>query len=616
MKRIGMTIFRTLLAAAVFLPAGAEGAGVRPAPDFTLSVIHVNDTHSRFEPSRTKLFVDLEGRLKGTTVYAELGGFPQVAEVINRLRAREPNPVLVHAGDLVQGSIYFSKYGGEADMRFWNQVKPDLATFGNHEFDRGADFLANMVLRKTTFPFVSSNVDFSGEPALAGIAPAPWIIKEFGKQRVGFTGATLTDTPFISGPGKKIVFNDPVLRVQKAADALTRKGINKIVLLSHLGYEADKALAAKTTGIDVIVGGHTHTLLGDWSSVGLPTAGPYPTAVKNKMGDTVLIVHAWAWGRIVGDLKVDFDPAGKIISWDGAPVAVVDSRWFRIYDVPDPAGAPKRLELVRNGGVEIKEYNGKELVAVGVGLKDFYLKYFAELEAALAGNPAIALTAGDPAANALAAEFAEGVREMRDLVATRAGEGLERGRNTGPGPLIADSMRAKTGAGIAISNLGTVRADLPPGPLTVAQLYEVLPFGDTLVLVKIKGADVMKIIEDGIDRSLQVYGENFSANPLIYVSGLKFDVDVKKTKGGRLSGVRVPEGAGYGAIDPAATYTVVVNSFIAEGGDLNDTLKNIPGKIDTGYIDVEVFLDFVKDKTLENQEPRIGLKIAAESVSH
>lgn len=578
------------------------------AQDFTLTVLHVNDTHSKFEPSQTRLTLDLDDQLKARPVYVEMGGFPQAADVINRLRAKETNPILVHAGDFVQGSLYFTKYNGVADLLFWNRMKPTAATLGNHEFDKGVSFLMNTWLGQTRFSLVDANVDFSMDPDLAGIAPRPFVVKEVGGQKIGFVGATTPETPYISKPGPTIAFQDPAVPVQKAVDELTRQGVNKIILVSHLGYQADLDLAARVTGIDIIVGGHSHTLLGDWKSVGLGSKYPYPTTVKDKAGDTTLVVQAWEWAKVVGDLKVTFDAAGKVTSWSGAPVAVVGSSWFRVYDLPNPKGEPKRVQFLKGeSGVDVKEYDGKAYVAVPDDLKAHYLAAYAKLDAALGRQPGLVRSGGDPGVNGMLAEFKAGVKELQGTVAAQVGEDMKRTLNQGPGPFIADGMRAKTGAQIAITNSGGIRTDLVQGPLTVAQVYEVIPFGDTLVLVKLKGADVVNVLEDGVEFALKRDGKASSDNPIVYVSGLAFDVDPAKAKGSRVVNARVLDGAAYKPLDPAALYNVVVGSFIANGGDLNTTLKAAPGKMDTGMVDAEALLDYVKGKTLKNVEARIHL---------
>lgn len=599
---------RTTLSTTALACLLASGLGAQTAPDFTMTILHVNDTHSKFEPTQTKLTMDLDDQLKGKAVYVELGGYPQFVAVLDKLKAKETNPVFLHGGDFVQGSLYFTKYEGVADLLFWNRIKPTAATMGNHEFDKGVPFLANTWLGQTRFPVVTSNVDFSKDPDLSALSRKPYVVKEVGKQKVGFIGATTTETPFISSPGKNVAFTSPIASVQKAVDELTAQGVNKIVVVSHLGYDADKTLAAQVKGVDVIVGGHSHTLLGNWKAVGMGDKNPYPTVVKDPAGDSTLIVQAWEWAKVIGNLKVDFDANGKVLSYAGAPVAVVGNSWFRVYDLPNPKGELKRVQYVKGAsGVDVKEYDGKGYAAVAEDLKAFYLTAYTKLETALAKQPNLALTAGDPDTKAFAADFQAGVKELQAMVASQIGEDMKRGLNMGPGPIIADSMRAKTGAQIALSNTGGVRTDLVQGPLTVAQVYEVIPFGNTLVTMKMTGTNVVKAIEDGIDFSLGKMGKELPANPLIYVSGIKFDVDIAKPNGTRVSNAMVLDGSAYKALDPAASYTVVVNNFMAAGGDLYNTLKATPGQLETGYIDAEALLDYVKGKTLKNAEARINV---------
>jgi 5'-nucleotidase len=599
---------RNRLATMLFLLAASAALVAQATPDFNLTIIHVNDTHSKFEPAQTKLTLDLDDQLKAKPVYVELGGYAQAADVINKLRGKDPNTVFLHAGDFVQGSLYFTKYEGVADLLYWNRMKPTAATLGNHEFDKGVPFLLNTWLGQTRFPLVTSNVDFSQDPDLKFLQRKPYVVKEVGGQKIGFIGATTSETPFISKPGPTITFSNPIVAVQKAVDELTQQGVNKVILISHLGYDVDQALAAQTRGVDVIIGGHSHTLLGDWKNVGLGAKNPYPTVVKDLDGNTVLIAQAWEWAKVIGDLKVDFDPGGKVISWAGAPVAVVGDAWFRIYDLPDARGELMRVQFVKGAaGIEVKEYDGKSYVPVPDELKALYLSDFAKLETDLAKQTNLAMTPGDPGTKAFMAEFQAGVKEMQATVAAQVGVDLKRALNTGPGPIVADAMRAKTGAQIALSNAGGIRTDLVQGPLTVAQVYEVIPFGNTLVLLNMKGADVVKALEDGVDFGLSKYGQEFPANPLLYVSGIQFDVDPAKPSGSRVSKPMVQEGATYKALDPAATYSVVVNNFMAAGGDLYNTLKATPNQADTGYIDAEALLEFVKGKTLKNEEPRIHL---------
>jgi 5'-nucleotidase/UDP-sugar diphosphatase len=586
-----------------------------------LTIAHVNDAHSKLDPALTKLTVTINDTLKSKAVYVELGGITRMVSAIAGVRKQNPNVLFLNAGDMFQGSLYFTQFVGAADVDFWNLMKLDAATLGNHEFDKGPDVLNKNLLFKAAFPIVSSNVDASAEPLVtANFLITNYYIKQFGSAKVGIIGLTTTDTPNISSPGKNIVFNEYVASVGKAVANLTAKGVNKIVLLTHIGYDEDKTLAAKLSGVDVIVGGHSHTLLGDFSSVGMTASGQYPTEVKDKDGNTVLVVQAYQWVNVLGNLNVSFDAGGKVVKWAGAPKLVASASPIRVYDVPNVSGALKRVQFTVGpaGAIYINEYNSansKYEVAIAddpdstTDQYDAYKAVYGAVVAKLSADPAVLFTTDDAAAKTKLEGYSKGVRELEAKIACTALEDLPRGPNKGPGPLIADSMVWKTGAQIGIMNPGGVRINLQQGTVSVAKVYELQPFGNTLVTVSLKGSDVVKAFEDMID--MQIGGKAVDAsNPLIYVSGVRFTLDVKKPMGQRVSAVMVKDSKGAeSALDPNGSYKVVVNNFMAAGGDKNATLGAATGKYDTGYVDSEAFLDFVQGKELSNiKEDRISIQ--------
>lgn len=594
------------LAVLLFSSLGLSG---QTKANYHLSLIHVNDTHSKFEPSLTKLTFDIDSKLKAKPVYLELGGFPYVADVIAQLRQSETNPLVIHAGDFFQGTLYFTKYLGNADVAFWNLVKPDAATLGNHEFDKGSQVLHDTLLTKANFTIVDANVDMSHDAILRSVAPAAYKVLTVGKSKVGVIGATTIETPFISSPSKETNFIEPAIAVQKAADALTRSGVNKIVLISHLGYDVDLKLAPMLRGVDVIVGGHSHSLLGDWKADNLSSLGAYPTSAKDKDGNTTLVVQSWEWAKVVGDLGVDFDAKGKVIGYDAKPRLVAGSNFFQVYDLPDAAGTLSRVRWQWSGyNLGITLYDGKDWQEAPKDSLAYWTEQYTKLQAALAKHPEIILSAGDPAAWNLARGYAQGVVDLQRTVVGQVGEDLKRSLNAGPGPIVADAMRAWTKSQIGLTNAGGIRIDLLAGPLTTAKVYEVIPFGNTLVTLKATGDQVRKIFEDAADFALSHYGNEFPANPVTYVSGAKFSLHPSAARGSRVTDLQIMQADGsYVAAEPAATYSMVVNNFIAAGGDKYSTLAAIPDKQDTGYIDAETFFAYVAGKSLVNTEERIHI---------
>ncbi|QCP86719.1 multifunctional 2',3'-cyclic-nucleotide 2'-phosphodiesterase/5'-nucleotidase/3'-nucleotidase [Cereibacter sphaeroides] len=293
----------TLLASAalVALTTGAARA------DFALTILHTNDFHDRFEPiSKYDSTCPPEDNAAGEC----FGGIARLVTAISEARGQGGTRLLVDAGDQFQGSLFYARYKGELAAEFMNGLDYDAMTVGNHEFDDGPAVLTDFA-KKLEAPLLMANADLTGEPGLRAEVQKS-VVVEKGGEKIGIVGLTPLDTTELASPGPNVIFTEPVQAAQAEVDRLTEEGVTKIVLLSHLGYEADKEIASTLKNIDVIVGGHSHTLLSNEDEA---AAGPYPTMV----GD-VAIVTAYAYGKYLGELNVTFDDAGKIVSAEGAPM--------------------------------------------------------------------------------------------------------------------------------------------------------------------------------------------------------------------------------------------------------------------------------------------------------
>jgi 5'-nucleotidase/2',3'-cyclic phosphodiesterase and related esterases len=522
---------RTVLKAGLAL--GGLGF-VRAQEGFTLTLVHTNDTHAHLEP--------MELTLSGKKV--RVGGVAQRVAFFDRLRAQRRNVLILDAGDVFQGTLYFNQYRGLADRYFMHRMLYRVMTLGNHEFNLGPGHLAEF-LKGAKFKVVSANVDISREPRLQGLL-APYAVLQVGGEKVGLVGLTTPDTREISNPGPTVAFLDPYESAQKAVYELLAKGVNKIVVLSHLGYGEDLKLARRLVGAQVIVGGHSHTLLGSFPHPELRPAGPYPTVVKNPEGRDVLVVQAWEWGKVVGLLEVTFDAKGQLVAYKGEAL----------------------------------------LMTPEVSPEDFFAK-----EALLAyAQPVMAL-------------MGQVIAEAKvDLVGERA---IVRKRESNLGNLIADGMVWKTrnaGVQIALQNGGGIRASIPKGPITVGKVYEVLPFGNTLVVMDLKGREILAALENGVSQWEQ------GAGRFLQVSGLRYAFDLARPAGSRVVRVEVKTEKGFAPLDLEATYRVVVNSFIANGGDGFTVLKEAQGyRVDTGFSDAESFMDYLKE--LKAVEARVEGRI-------
>ena len=288
-------------AAALAITAGAAAA------DYSLTILHTNDFHARFEPiskydSGCSAEADAEGKC--------FGGSARMVTAVTEARKRTNNAILVDGGDQFQGTLFYTYYKGKLAAEMMNKLGYDAMTVGNHEFDDGPEVLRGF-MDAVNFPVLMSNADVSREELLADKLAKSTII-ERGGEKLGLIGLTPQDTDELASPGPNIVFTDPVHAVQGEVDRLTDMGVNKIIVLSHSGFGVDQKVAAETTGVDVIVGGHSNTYLSNTSD---RAEGPYPTMVGNTA-----IVSAYAYGKFLGELNVTFNDAGEITQATGEPI--------------------------------------------------------------------------------------------------------------------------------------------------------------------------------------------------------------------------------------------------------------------------------------------------------
>ncbi|MEM9708196.1 MAG: bifunctional metallophosphatase/5'-nucleotidase [Pseudomonadota bacterium] len=290
-----------MMAGALVLSAGSAAA------EYKITVLHTNDFHDRFEPiSRFNSTCSPDDNTEGKC----FGGMARMVTAVEAAKARHDNFLLVDAGDQFQGTLFFQFYEGDVQAEMMNKLGYDAMAVGNHEFNNGPEGLAKFV-GGVEFPVLMSNADISGEPALADIIQKSVVLEKAG-ERIGVIGVTPINNDELSSPGPNIIFTDPSPAIQAEIDAMEADGVNKIILLSHSGYPTDLVIALNTEGLDLIVGGHSNTLL---SNTDDGAAGPYPT-----MTEGVPIVQAFAFGKYLGELELTFDDDGNLMSAEGEPV--------------------------------------------------------------------------------------------------------------------------------------------------------------------------------------------------------------------------------------------------------------------------------------------------------
>lgn len=250
-----------------------------------LVILHTNDTHSQLEPTDANAIKN-----------ADMGGYARRQGIINQIRCQEEQVLLVDAGDFSQGTPYYNFFKGRVEIEGYNRMKYDVITLGNHEFDNGMDTLS-AILNLARFPVVLSNYDVSKSSISAFVKP--YIVLKKGSIRVGIMGLGVNPAGLIMEKNYKgVEYKDPVSTAQKISSVLKkREKCDLIICLSHLGSDStltginDFDIARQTRYIDVIIGGHSHTLLEN-------------AKIPNVKGKNVLIAQMGKSGLYLGRIDV------------------------------------------------------------------------------------------------------------------------------------------------------------------------------------------------------------------------------------------------------------------------------------------------------------------------
>jgi 5'-nucleotidase len=259
----------------------------------TLTILHTNDTHSNIDP-----FPSNHAKFPG------MGGVAKRFDMVQQIRLEEKNVLVLDAGDIFQGTPYFNRFGGELEMKVMSKIGYDAGTMGNHDFDGGMEGFVN-AKKHATFPFLCSNYDFKNTP-IDGQTEAYKIFRK-GNLKIGVFGIGVELKGLV--PDKlfgETVYQNPIERAQDMVTKLQDEKCDLIICLSHLGYEhpgdkvSDRVLAKKTKGIDLIIGGHTHTFL------------EKPTQELNLDGKITLINQVGWAGLNLG--RIDFDVEKKFFT--------------------------------------------------------------------------------------------------------------------------------------------------------------------------------------------------------------------------------------------------------------------------------------------------------------
>ncbi len=528
---------------------------------YTLKLAHINDTHSHFDSSRVHFSVDTQG--KSYDIYSHSGGYARIKYQLTKAREEAASVgqefLFLHAGDSFQGTLYFNHFKGVANAHLLNLLQPDAMVLGNHEVDDGsAPILA--FLNDISFPLLAGNMDMSQE-ASDKCSPikghkqlfdyddangrAKVLIKPLKDKQVAIIGITLDQMAEIARPDPDMIFINAIETTRNTVAHLKTQGIDHILVLSHLGFNQDKILAEQVDGISLIVGGHTHTLQGEFKALGLSSTS-YGVRVNNTA-----ILHAGKHAETIGIADVEFNEGGQVISLDGHNYFMLDDQFI----------------LESKHGITTSDYDA--------------------IRAYLCSHPGIRWDKEDalvtqvinsqyrPAIEALEKQVLGFI--PRNLVHTRLpSKSLPHGSEIAP--LVCKSIYHEAKlmyprVDFALHNAGGVRQSLNKGEITVADVVgRLLPFELSLVKYQIRGQHLYEAIESAINSATNNSVTGTGAGSFPYTYGLKYFYDGRKPQGQRILTLEVLRSDGiadepetWESVDRQEHYFGVSSAYTASG---------------------------------------------------
>lgn len=490
-----------------------------------LTILHVNDVHSAAAGvnDRGPVYDDTNavGGLARVTAF--------VADEKAKAKVQGKGVLALDAGDFWQGTHFFRTGGMPWARAAMRQMPWDAVTLGNHEFDLGCETLAQYV-KGLPFSVLAANLENNPACPLSTVPLPSTVVKDFDGVKVGIIGVANDEGKDISEACPNTDFANRTKALECAAAELEKAGVTHIIAVTHVGYEADQALARAVPAIDVIVGGHTHSVLGDHPH----SEGPYPTVIAHDDGSKTLVVQAGRSTRYLGRLTVSFDDAGRIVRFRG--------------DLEELVPSLRRDEAMHEFVVQsIEAIRADQERFVGV-------------------NTSTLPDGLDPC---------------------REGDCLS-------GMATADAFLAwgrSRGAVAAILNGGAVRAAMPIGPVTHADLLDIHPFGNRIQVADVSGAVLREALEHGLSEP-DVIGPR-----LLQTAGLRYRINPVAPVGKRIvsAEIRTKEGV-WAPIVPENVYRIVTIAYLLGGGDHFSMLGQHAKILETGPLEVDVLEAYLHEK--------------------
>ncbi|PMH41402.1 bifunctional metallophosphatase/5'-nucleotidase [Vibrio sp. 10N.286.49.B3] len=536
----------------------------------TITLAHINDTHSYFEPTSLQLSLEVAGST--INPYVSAGGFARIATRAKQLKqiAQEKGQdfLFLHAGDCFQGTLYFSLFKGQANVDMLNGLDLDAMVLGNHELDMGNEPVAQFT-QHINFPLLAGNWDLSqenqdkaytldGQPQVKSYQPdtqsAAYIIKNIQDEQVAIFGLSIDKMSDIANPDPDTPFIDSIATAKATIKQINQQGVNKIILLSHLGYEADLALAEQVEGIGLIVGGHSHRLQGDFSALGLTKDDPYGVKVNQTY-----IVQAGLHALTLGHCEITFSAQGEVTHFTGRNELLLGRRLF----------IDSMLSRSR-------EENEDHRLAC-----EF-----------LAQHPHVVVCKKDPALQSILTDtYMPKVRELQQHIIAYADSPLRHVRIPDAGgesqlaPIVAESFYFQMNqlgydVEFAIHNAGGVRNSLNEGAVSVADIAgKLLPFAVPIGIYDIDGQAIADALEGAINNATNNGIKGTGSGSYPYTHNLQFEYHADRPQGERITDLKINHPTlGWCPVDPAAIYRGTSSAYTMKGKEGYDALLNMQGE--------------------------------------
>lgn len=459
------------------------------AEEFNLTILHNNDSHSHVGKTVQRFTI------QGQQYNLETGGYEYLNPLIKKIKKVAPNTLTFHAGDAITSFELYNKFHGTTDVMVFNTVCYDAFTLGNHEFDHGDEEAANFInaIKESSCstPTIVANIDPSKNGKLYNLT-IPYKIFTVGNNQIGVIGILNGNkTKFSSNPDKETIFLDEVATAQKYIDELTQKGINKILLLTHNTYEQDLQLAKQLSGVDAIIGGDSHTLLGNSVNKLFNDAKlqPYPTVVNDLNDNKVCIVQAYQYAQVLGELNITFDDQGIVNNCGGQPHYILP------HDSLDKLPNDIKNILKNNNEIYIAKEKDPQIEKI--------LDYIKE-------NSTSEIVIGNAETD---------IPHYYNLSSQSSSHGSKLCN------IIGQSMIDSSDTyDFALLNSGAIRDNIYKGNITQNNIQSILPYEDLIVWVELSGKEVQYFLNQ-LFKTFKKYNKDAISKSLPCGGGIRFDIN-------------------------------------------------------------------------------------------